>query len=78
MPLLAIGVVLVFQKSKYLKGAGYALAGLGFLFLGIHHMKVGFETFKDTIDLTKFALTGVVGLLVYTLLGTVATVPRSV
>ena len=74
MPLLAIGVVLVFQKSKYLKGAGYALAGLGFLFLGIHHMKVGFETFKDTIDLTQFALAGILGLVVYTLLGTVATV----
>ncbi len=61
MPLLAIGVVLVFQKSKYLRGSGYVLAGLGFLFLGIHHMKVGFETFKDAFDLTRFAMTGVAG-----------------
>ncbi len=74
MPLLAIGVVLVFQKSNYLKGAGYVLAGLGFLFLGIHHMKVGFETFKDSIDLTRYALTGLFGLVVYTLIGTAATV----
>lgn len=74
MPLLAIGIVLVFQKSKYLRGTGYVLAGLGFLFLGIHHMKVGFETFKDTIDLTRYAMTGVLGLMVYTLFGTVATV----
>ena len=50
------------------------LAGLGFLFLGIHHMKVGFETFKDPFDLTRFAMTGVMGLLVYTLVGTLATV----
>ena len=74
MPLLAIGVVLVFQKSKYLRGAGFVLAGLGFLFLGIHHMKVGFETFKDSFDLARYALTGIVGLLVYTLVGTMATV----
>ncbi len=74
MPLLAIGVVLVFQKSNALKGAGYVMAGLGFLFLGIHHMKEGFETFQNTIDLTQYALMGIVGLIVYTLLGTGATV----
>ena len=74
MPLLAIGVVLVFQKSKYLRGAGYALAGLGFLFLGIHYMKLGFETFRDSFDLIQYALTGVLGLIVYTLVGTLATV----
>lgn len=74
MPLLVIGIVLVFQRSKYLRGTGYVLAGLGFLFLGIHHMKVGFETFKDSFDLSRYALTGVLGLLVYTLLGTVVTV----
>ena len=74
MPMLAVSIVLVFQRSKYLRGSGYVLAGLGFLFLGIHHMKVGFESFKDQIDLTDFAMTGVVGLLVYTLVGAVATV----
>jgi len=74
MPLLAIGIILVFQNSKYLRGAGYVMAGLGFLFLGIHHMKVGFETFKDTLDLTRYALTGFLGLLVYTFFGTLATV----
>lgn len=74
MPLLAVGIVLVFQSSKYLKGSGYVLAGLGFLFLGIHHMKEGFETFKDAFDLTRFAMTGILGLLVYTLVGTLATV----
>ncbi len=74
MPLLALGVVFVFQKSKYLRGTGYVLAGLGFLFLGIHHMKEGFETFKDTIDLTQFAIGGLVGLIIYTLIGTFATV----
>ncbi len=74
MPMIALSIVLVFQKAKGLRGIGYALAGLGFLFLGIHHMKEGFDAFKDQIDLTRFALGGVAGLAVYTLIGTVATV----
>lgn len=74
MPMLAVSIVLVFQKSKYLKGAGYVLAGLGFLFLGIHHMKEGFEAFRGQFDLTRFAMTGFVGLIVYALVGAAATV----
>ena len=74
MPMLAFGVILVFQKSKSLKGIGYVLAGLGFLFLGIHYMKEGFEAFKDTIDLTRFAVAGYPGLLLFTLIGVAATV----
>jgi len=74
MPMLAISIILVFQKSKYLRGVGFALAGLGFLFLGIHHMKEGFDTFKDQFDLTRFAMTGLLGLVVYTAVGMTATV----
>jgi phosphate:Na+ symporter len=74
LPMLAIAIVLVFQKSKYLRGLGLIMAGLGFLFLGIHHMKEGFESFNDQFDLTRFALTGIFGLFVYTLVGTAATV----
>lgn len=74
MPMLAISIILVFQKSKYLKGIGFVLAGLGFLFLGIHFMKEGFETFKDQFDLTRFAMTGFAGLIIYTLVGAAATV----
>ncbi len=74
MPILVFGIVLIFQKSKTLNGLGYVLAGLGFLFLGIHYMKEGFETFKDAIDLTQFAIGGMAGLMVYALVGIVATV----
>jgi len=74
LPMLAIAIVLVFQKSKYVRGVGFVLAGLGFLFLGIHHMKEGFEAFKDQFDLTRFAMTGWLGLAVYTLIGAAATV----
>jgi phosphate:Na+ symporter len=74
MPMIALSIVLVFHKSKRLRGIGYALAGLGFLFLGIHHMKEGFDAFEEQIDLTRFALTGFLGLVVYSLVGTTATV----
>jgi phosphate:Na+ symporter len=74
MPMIALSIILVFQKSKLLRGIGYALGGLGFLFLGIHYMKEGFDAFKDQIDLSRFALTGLLGLFVYSVLGTAATV----
>ncbi|WP_177420538.1 Na/Pi cotransporter family protein [endosymbiont of Lamellibrachia barhami] len=74
MPMLVFGIIMVFQKSRNLKGFGYILAGLGFLFLGIHHMKEGFEAFRDTIDLTAFAVAGYPGILLFTLIGVFATV----
>jgi len=74
MPMLVFGIILIFQKSHQLKGFGYVLAGLGFLFLGIHHMKEGFEAFGGTIELTRYAVSGYAGLLLFTLIGIAATV----
>lgn len=74
MPMLAFGIILVFQSSKTLKGLGYVLSGLGFLFLGIHYMKEGFETFRETINLAEYAISGFLGLIVFTLIGMAATV----
>ena len=74
MPMLAFGVILIFQKAKSLKGIGYILAGLGFLFLGIHYMKDGFEAFKATVDLASFSVDGFKGLLIFVGVGVLATV----
>ena len=74
MPMLVFGIVLVFQSNRSLKGAGYILAGLGFLFLGIHNMKEGFEAFRSTIDLTQFAMPGYLGLFAFAGIGVFATV----
>ena len=74
MPMLAFGVILIFQKAKSLKGIGYILAGLGFLFLGIHYMKDGFEAFKETVNLASFAVEGFKGLIIFIGIGILATV----
>lgn len=74
MPLLVFGVILIFQKSKSLKGIGYIFAGLGFLFLGIHYMKEGFEAFKEAVDISNFAVSGFKGLLIFLGIGILATI----
>ena len=74
MPMLVFGIVLSFQKSKYLKGIGSVLAGLGFLFLGIHYMKEGFEAFKGSFDLAALAVPGYPGLFLFAAIGAAATV----
>lgn len=73
MPMLAFGVIFIFQKTKSLKGVGKVLAGLGFFFLGIHFMKQGFDVYQDSINLADYAMEGFGGLIVYTLVGIVIT-----
>ncbi|MEN8303778.1 MAG: Na/Pi symporter [Campylobacterota bacterium] len=74
MPMLVFGIIFIFQKSSSLKGIGYILTGLGFLFLGIHYMRDGFEAFKSTIDLSAYSIDGLKGLFIFTLIGVFATV----
>lgn len=74
MPILVFGVILLNRTSERSKGVGWVLIGIGFLFLGIHFMKEGFASYADTIDLTKYAIPGLAGLLIFTLVGIVATV----
>jgi len=74
MPVLIFGVLFQFAGGSALKGLGKVLAGLGLLLLGIHYMKEGFETFGQHIDLAAYAVPGLKGLLVFTLIGIAATV----
>lgn len=74
LPMLVFGVLLLMQASRRLKGIGWVLMGIGFLFLGIDYMKEGFSSFSDQIDLTRYAMTGIAGLLAFTLVGGIATV----
>ena len=74
MPMLVFGLMLKSHNKKALNGMGYILLGIGFLFLGIHYMKEGFDAFKDSIDLASYAMEGYAGVLVFTLVGMVATI----
>ncbi|MFL1011113.1 Na/Pi cotransporter family protein [Flavisericum labens] len=73
MPMLVFGIIFSFQKRQVLKGVGNVLAGLGFFFLGIHYMKEGFDVFKEYIDLSEYAVSGFLGVLIYTGLGILIT-----
>ncbi len=73
MPMLVFGIVFALQKKIILKGIGNVLAGLGFFFLGIYYMKEGFDVFKDYIDLSQYAMSGFLGVFVYTGIGIVIT-----
>ncbi|SEP71686.1 phosphate:Na+ symporter [Hyunsoonleella jejuensis] len=73
MPMLVFGVIFSFQKKASFKGLGNILAGLGFFFLGIYYMKEGFEVFKQYIDLSQYAMSGYLGVLVYAGLGIIIT-----
>jgi len=74
LPMLIFGVVMQFSRHSSYKGIGSVLIGLGFIFLGIAYMKDGFETLKEGLDLAEYAMAGYAGVLVYILLGALATV----
>jgi phosphate:Na+ symporter len=74
MPMVIFGVVFKFLKDNKMQGLGNVLIGLGFIFLGIEYMKDGFDAIKDTIDLTQFSQKGVIGILLYLVVGMVITV----
>lgn len=73
MPMLVFGIIFSFQKKESFKGIGNVLAGLGFFFLGIHFMKEGFDIFKEYIDLSQYAISGFLGVIIYTGIGIIIT-----
>lgn len=74
MPMLILGVTLRFSANLKYQGIGNVLLGLGFIFLGISYMMNGFDTLKSTIDLAKYSMDGFIGVLVYILIGAIATI----
>ena len=74
LPMVIFGVIFRLSKQKNTQGMGNILLGLGFVFLGIGYMKDGFEDLKDGIDLAQFAVEGYKGVILYTLIGALATI----
>ena len=73
MPMLIFGIIFSIQNKPTYKGIGNVLAGLGFFFLGIFYMKEGFDVFKQYIDLSQYAISGYLGVIVYAGLGIIIT-----
>lgn len=73
MPMIIFGVALKFSDSKSYQGLGKVLLGLGFVFLGIAYTKDGFEILQKTFDMSKFAVHGYLGALIYISLGIITT-----
>lgn len=74
LPMIIFGVIFRFFKQKNVQGMGNIFLGLGFVFLGIGYMKDGFEDLKQGIDLAQFSLEGYYGILIYIVVGIIATV----
>jgi len=74
MPMIIFGVIFRFSNDNKYIGLGNILLGLGFIFLGISYMKDGFETLKEAIDLASYSVGGFLGILVYIVIGAIATV----
>lgn len=74
MPLLVLGVLFERNSAARWRGTGQVLLGIGLLFLGIDLMKLGFDGMQQIFDLSAYSVDGWQGVLVYALLGIVATV----
>lgn len=74
MPMLAFGVFLARRENTGWRGGGLALLGIGLLFLGIDLMKTGFSGFEGAFDLARYAVDGWAGVLLFVLIGALATV----
>jgi phosphate:Na+ symporter len=74
LPMIIFGVIFRFFKQKNVQGIGNIFLGLGFVFLGIGYMKDGFEDLKQGIDLAQFSVEGYLGILIYIVVGALATV----
>lgn len=69
MPLLVTGMLLISLPRWGLRGGGMALAGIGFMFLGIDYIRQGFSHLADLMSLTRYTLPGMTGMVVYFLGG---------
>ncbi|WP_150304860.1 Na/Pi cotransporter family protein [Pseudomonas saliphila] len=74
MPLLVFGVMLGRRAEAHWKGIGQVLLGIGLLFFGIDLMKAGFASFEGALNLDSYAFSGWFGVLIYVILGLLATV----
>jgi phosphate:Na+ symporter len=74
MPMVGIGMIMRLAGASSRLGAlGEAIAGFGLFFIAIDFLRVAFEGVSSSVDLAGLAPEGLVGLIVYVLVGMVMT-----
>jgi len=75
LPMIGIGVFMqLINSSSRRASLGMALAGFGLFFLGIDVLKDAFTGIATTLELQRFTVEGVAGVLLYLMLGFLMTV----
>ncbi len=74
MPMIILGVLATFLKTRTYEAIGNVLLGLGFVFLAIFYMKNGFEHFQDSVNLSSYIKEGYLGFLILASIGALATI----
>lgn len=75
LPIIGIGMLLRLTGGESKRAhIGLALVGFGLFFIGIDVLKDAFDSLVATIDLTKFTLDGISGVLLYVGIGFLMTV----
>ncbi|WP_198305648.1 Na/Pi cotransporter family protein [Arcobacter vandammei] len=73
MPIIAFGIFFRFSKNIKQKGFGNILLGLGFIFLGISYMVVGFEELKQSVDLSIYSNDNLLTMALFFVIGAIMT-----
>lgn len=75
LPIIGIGMLLRLTGGESRRApVGMALTGFGLFFIGIDVLKEAFEGLATTIDLQRFTVDGVLGILMYVAIGFLMTV----
>ena len=74
MPMIILGVLATFLKTRTYEAIGNVLLGLGFVFLAIFYMKSGFENLQGNIDFSLYIIDGYLGFIIFALIGAFATI----
>lgn len=74
LSLTAFAAIFNLSKSNALKSLAKVLLGIGLLLLAISFIQDGFEDVKKSIDLSKYAMSGFLGLIVFTIVGIIITI----
>ena len=73
MPIVIFGVIFTIMRENAIKGIGFFLISIGLILIAIMYMKSGFENTKENIDLAKYSIAGLKGVVIYVIVGTLIT-----